>query len=1047
MTLSDLSIRRPVFAWMLMYALMIFGVICFSRMGVSMLPDATQPILTINVNWTGAAPELMETEIVNHIEEAVISVQGLKNIESNIRQGTANVKLEFYYDRNIDAALQETNAKLRTVQLPSDVDPPTIIKQNTDDNPIMWLSVTGKRSFHDLISYIDLNLRDRFQVIPGVGNVILGGWADRNFRVWVDNDKLAKYQLTILDVEKTLELENNEVASGYFENAKSEQNVRTMGEAVTAEQMGAMLITQRADKQIYNTTIRLRDIARVEDGLDDIRRVSRSNGMISIGLGVQKQRGFNEIEVGNNIKKFVEDVNKTLPPDMHVDINYDGTIFTKASVHETELTLFLSAVATGLVCWAFLGSWRSTFNVLIAIPTSVLGSFIVLYFLGFTINSFTLLGLSLAIGIVVDDAIMVLENIVRHFHAGKSSRQAALDGAREITFAATAATLAVVAIFLPVFLLNGIQGIFLFQFGVTISTAVGLSLLEAITLTPMRCARFMTAKDDENRFARWVNRMFEKCAAYYAKALVLTLQHRWKVIGISLALFALSLVPLFTKGIGFEFLPAQDSGLILLRFQTPVGSSLPFTGSKALEIEKFLQSQPYVDHYFINAGGFGGGEVNTGISFVSLVPRNKRDIGQPAVMTRFRTELNKIKDLEVFVLDPLSGNFSPKRGTTLEMSVRGSDYKVLHEKVDEMIKRYKASGLMTDIDTDFREGAPEVRVIPDREKAALSNVSMKTISGTINAAIGGVRQGKYTNGDRRYDVRMRLEPEQWRVPEDVEKLMVRTSYGEMIPLSVVTKTEVVPTLLTITREMRERSITVYANAEPGKTQAEVLTFALKTADEVLPEGYRALLTGASQTAKESFQGFGFALLMGIIISYMVLGIQFNSFVHPITVLTNTFVFSFTGGLLGLFVTRNTFNMYSGIGLLLLMGIVKKNSILLVEFFNRKRFGEHLSLNDAIIQGGPIRLRPIFMTSAATAAAALPAALGIGPGAEVRVPLAVVVISGVIVATFFTLITVPCVYSLLSNFESKRAGSQALSYGGGSEPVVVTPALGTGMAAS
>ena len=488
MTVSEIAIRRPVFAWMLMAALMFFGAICFFQLGVSQLPEATQPVLTISASWTGAAPEVMETEIVNPIEQAVISVQGIEDIESDMRQGTASIKLTFYATKDIDAALQETNSKLRSVKLPNDVLPPTISKINTDDSPIMWLAVTStKRSFKDVVTYVDLHLRDKFLVIPGVGNIFLGGWSDRNLRVWVDNNKLLANQLTILDIRNTLKMENNETSSGYLENGQNDANVRTMGEALTPEQMGDTLITQRGGQRIYHSTIHLRDVATIEDGLADTRNFARSDGKVTLGVGIQKQHGENDVKVGLAVRAFVDQINKDLSqtdPDLNIFINYDGTRFTSQAINETELTVLLSVIITGFVCWAFLGSWTSTFNVLLSIPTSALGTFIVMWMLGFTLNFFTLLGMSLAIGIVVDDAIMVLENIVRHFHMGKTARQAALDGAREITFAATAATISVIMVFVPVLFVTGFIGVFLFQFGMTISTAVGLSLLEAITLTP-----------------------------------------------------------------------------------------------------------------------------------------------------------------------------------------------------------------------------------------------------------------------------------------------------------------------------------------------------------------------------------------------------------------------------------------------------------------------------------------------------------------------------------------------------------------------------------
>ena len=1019
MTLSDLSIRRPVFAWMLMSALMFFGAICFFQLGVSQLPEATAPVLTISANWTSAAPEVMETQIVNPIEQAVISVQGVQDIESNMREGIADIKLTFDTHKDVDAALQETNAKLRSVKFPSDVQPPTIDKVNTDDNPIMWLAITStKRSFKDIVTYTDLHLRDRFRSIPGVANVIFGGWADRNLRVWVDADKLLAHQLTILDVKNTLKSENEETNSGDLENSQDDSNVRTMGESISPEQVGDLLITQRGGQPIYHSAIHLRDVATIEDGLNDTQSLARSNGKVTLGVGIQKQHGENDVAVGKRVRDFADEINRELAidaPDMHISVNFDGTKFTSQAITETEWTVILSIIITALVCWAFLGSWSSTFNVLLSIPTSALGTFIVMDLLGFTINFFTLLGMSLAIGIVVDDSIMVLENITRHFHMGKSARQAAFDGTREITFAATASTIAVIAVFVPVLLVTGFLGVFLFQFGATISTAVGLSLLEAITLTPMRCSQFMTATQDESRFTKVINRWFAAFAGFYRRALELSLRHRWKVVGFALALFGLSLFSV--EWIKKEFMPAQDIGVFLIRTETPVGSSLDFTSSKLREMEKILQADPAIEHYFVNAGGFEGGETNKGTSFISLKERDQRTQSMEQVMDDVRDKIKKDipKDFKADMINP-SGSFGgAKRGTNIELSVRGGDYEVLKEKVAEITRRFAASGLMTDIDSDFRDGATEVHVTPDRELAAASGVSVQDIADTVSTAIGGARQGYFTNGIRRYDVRIRLLPQQWSKPSDIDRLLIPTAYGELIPLSQVTHLTEDKNLLTITREMRERAINIYANTATGKSLDTVMAYARKTAQEILPPGYTLDAVGASKDVIDAFHSFVFTLVMSLVISYMVLAVQFNSFLHPIPVMI-ALPFTVTGAFLSLLITHNSLNLYSFIGMIVLMGITLKNSILLVEFFNKQRNEFGRSLRDAILVGAPIRLRPIVMTSTATIAASVVPALGIGPGAEVRVSMSVVIIGGVFVSTLFSLIVVPCLYDLMAPVE-------------------------------
>lgn len=1021
MTLSDLSIRRPVFAWMIMAASVVFGLISFSRLGVSRLPDVTQPILTINVSWPGAAPEVMEADVVNPLEEAVMSVQGIKNMESTIMQGMARIKLEFYLDRDIDAALQETNSRVRSVALPEQADVPTISKVNQDSAPILWMGVTWDRSFHDLVAYVDTHLKDRFLVVPGVGDIQLGGWADRTMRIWVDNDKLAKYQLTILDVRDTLKADYNEVASGIIENNRQEMNVRTMGETRSPEDIAKLVISRRGGAPIIDSTIHIGDVATVEDGLADIRRFSRADGQASIGLGIRKQRGYNDVQVAADVQKVAEELSKNLPPGMKLATRFDTTTFTRDAIHETEFTLLMSILITGFVCWAFLGSWRSTLNVLFSIPTSILGAFVVLYFFGFTLNFFTLLGLSLAIGIVVDDAIMVLENIVRHFQMGKDRVQASLDGAREITFAAVAATVSVVAIFSPVFFVGGMVGSFLYQFGVTISAAVLISLLEAITLTPMRCSQFMDEPEHESFVTRWVGRQFGRLARGYRKVLAICLRHRWKVVLTSLFLFLLSLsiFPLLSK----ELSPPQDTGAIMLQIRSKTGSSLDRTADLLKQVENYLGTLPYIKKTFSNVGGYGGGEVTTGNIFVTLVDRHKRKLSQQQIIPQMRQELQKIKGLRIQVIDLSLGMFSTKRGTAIELSLRGPDYAVLRDKSREIINRMEKAGEFTDMDTDYREGVQELRVIPDRDKAAQSNVSVQTIADTLNAAIGGIRVGKYTNEDRRYDVRIRLKPEQWQTPADVEKLMVRTSYGEIIPVSSVTTTQTVSTIQSVTRENRQRAITLFANNKPEVSGEKALDDAIRICRETLPEGYSVEVTGASQSNRETFAGMNFILVLGFVVAYMILAAQFNSFLHPVTVLT-AIPFTFTGAFLSLYVTHYSVNLYSGIGIILLMGIAKKNAILLVEFFNKLRYAHGKTLEEAVLEGGPTRLRPILMTSLATIAAAVPAVLGLGPGSEVRAPLASVVIGGVAVSTAFTLLVVPCVYSLFSRWESTRGREQS-----------------------
>lgn len=1017
MSLSDISIRRPVFAWMLMAGLIVFGTISFKRLGVSQMPDVDFPVVNVALIWQGAAPEVMESEIVDRVEATVISVEGVKDITSTIRQGQANITLEFDIDRDVDAALQEVQSAITRVQLPIDMDTPIISKNNPDDQPIMWLGVSGERSLRDIIEIIDLQLRDQFQTVPGVGEILLGGFAERNLRIWADPAKLKAHELTVLDLKTALEKGHLEEAAGYIDNPRTEYNLRMMGEGVTPEQVGQILITQRGGKPIYGSTVHVGDVARVEDGLNDMRRVSRIDGNDGIGMGIKKQHGANAVAVGDAIKKKLAEIQPLLPKDVHIGINFDSTTFIRESIDETEFSLWLAALATGFVCWLFLGSLRPTFNILLSIPTSIVGAFTVIYFMGFTLNMFTILGLTLAIGIVVDDAIMVLENIYRHRDMGKDKVTASLDGAREISFAAIASTIAVVAIFLPVAFMKGIIGRFFFQFGITISAAVLLSLLEAITLIPMRSSEFMESTESHGAFARYIDRTFHRLENLYRRILRLVLDWRVTTVIVAIVLFigSLLLSPMIRK----EFIPAQDQSMFMIRFQTPVGSSIEYTMSKLTEIEKLIKSRPEVSHYFAAVGGLSGGEVNAGIVFMTLKPIKERTLSQDDMMALFRDTLNKVPDLHVVAQDLSLRGFTAQRGYPIEFNIRGSEWPVLKEKTEAILKKFGDTGLVTDLDTDYRTGQPEIHVIPLREEAAARGISIEDISNTVAAAMGGARVGKFTKGSRRYDVRLRLEQKDRLKPEDIMALQLRNTYGEIVPIKDVVKIEEVPTLQTITRRNRERSISIFANMTPGKSQSDALNAAEKIGKEVLPEGYRLFMGSGSATFVDSFKSLGFVILLGIIVSYMVLASQFNSFLHPLTVLV-ALPFSLSGAFLALYLTDKSINLYSMIGIVLLMGIVKKNSIMLVEYANKKRYEEGMSLRDSLLAACPIRLRPILMTSCATIAAAIPPALALGPGAESRIPMSVTIVGGVLVSTLFTLLVVPCVYSLMAKWERRKA---------------------------
>lgn len=1025
MTLSDLSIKNPVFAWMIMAALIVFGLISYNRLGVGQLPDVDFPVVSISLSWEGAAPEVMETDVVDIVEDAIMSIQGVRDVSSSIRQGSAEVTIEFELNRNIDIAAQDVQTKIDQVQnrLPDDMDPPTVSKVNPEDHPIIMVTVSSAtRSVPDLMSYVQDHIKNKFTSISGVGGIFLGGFVDRNLRIWVDADKLDTHQLTVQDVINAVEQEHKEMPSGRIETKTKEFNVRVMGEAVNTDEFANILIPARGNQPIYKP-IYIRDVATTEDGLADVRRIARSMGKQIIGMGILKQRGSNEIEVAHKVLKRLEEIKKILPSDIEIEVRYNRTKFSEDSIHELIFTLILSAIVTSLVCWVFLGSWTATINILLAIPTSILGTFIVIYFMGFTLNTFTLLGLSLAIGIVVDDAIMVLENIVRHRENGVEKVEAARQGTRQITFAAMAATAALIAIFLPVAFMSGIIGKFFYQYGMTISIAVALSLLEALTLTPMRCSQFLQVGTRRTYFGKKVEGSFRWLAEHYRIMLDKALSRRWLVVLIALIFFVSSLF--FAKILRKEFVPSQDISILLCRLQTPVGSSIELTSQRFKEAEDFIMTRPEVKGYVVLVGGFSGGEANSGIIFITfkdpkdrpVVAPAKRPLSQNELMVVFRNQFNQIPDVKAFIQDVSLAGFSAQRGFPIEFSVRGPDWEKLAVYSEQIRKKMEQSSLMIDVDTDYLAETPEIQVQPDRPKADERGVNVDTIGTTINALIGGERIGKYTKDGRRYDVRVRLMPSQRMQSDDIQKLWVWNNRGELVQLKDVVKIIQKLKPLTITRRNRERAISIFANVAQGKSQTDALREVESMAKEILPEGYHIVFSGSTQTFRESFSNLILVFWLGILVAYMVLASQFNSYLNPLSVLF-ALPFSISGALITLWLARQSLNIYSIIGLILLMGIVKKNSILLVDFTNKMR-EQNLEVRLALLKACPIRLRPILMTSIATITAAIPPALALGPGAETRIPMAITIIGGVILSTMLTLFVVPCVYSLFSKIERKK----------------------------
>jgi multidrug efflux pump len=1012
MKITEVCIKNPVFAWMIMAATVLFGGVAASRIGISQFPDVDQPTINVNVTWEGAAPEVIEHDVVEPIEEAVMQVEGVRNVISTSRQGGGNVTVELDLARNVDLALQDVQTRVAQAQrlLPRDIEPPVVSKSNPEDQPILWVGLSGPYAPQMLADYARYRVKERLQTVPGVGEIQVGS-VQRNIRIWLDSDKLDERQVTVSEVLAAIGNQHVELPAGRLETSGREVNVRVLGEAFNLDEFRRLVVRDLPGAPVY-----LSDVAMVEDGFEDIRRVSRVNGEPAQGMGIRKQRGSNAVAVARGVKEAIAEIQKTLPPGMELGINFDSTQFIEESVHEIQFELLLSVILTAIICWLFLGTFSATLNVVLAIPMSLLGTVACIYFFGFTLNTFTLLGLALAVGIVVDDAIMVLENIFRHGEMGKERVRAAREGTAEISFAALAATLAVCAIFLPVVFMKGVIGKYFLQFGLTLCVAVLLSYVEAITLAPARSAQMLKSGTRQSKLGHIVDLAFEKLSNGYSRVLAFGLRHAVSVLAAAALIFGASYYVI--KRLPNEFVPSQDQSRLMIRLQTAVGADLSETDRVFKRAEEYLQKQPEVVRVFGNVGGGGGGGVNSGILFVTMVSPKERAKTQQDFATMIRKELNSYPGVRASVQDLSQQGFTSQRGYPIEFSVRGSEWDKLIDLANGMRDKLQQSGMATDIDTDYQVGMPELRIVPDRARAADLGVSVEEVATTINALVGGVRSGKYSTGGRRIDIRTRLLANQRTRPEDLSRLRVRTSSGVLVPLSSLVKEDERPALQSVTRRDRERAISIYGNVAPGKSQGEALKY-IETISKELPPGYRTVLGGSSVVFRESRGQLFFALFLGIVVAYMVLASQFNSFLHPVTVLS-ILPLSIAGAAFALLVTGKTLNIFSMIGLLLLLGIAKKNSIILVDYAVQKQ-KEGLSAHDAMLKAGPVRLRPIMMTSVATLMAAIPPALALGPGAETRGPMAVAIIGGLIISTALSLLVVPAFFVVADRAKTKMSG--------------------------
>jgi hydrophobic/amphiphilic exporter-1 (mainly G- bacteria), HAE1 family len=1022
MWISDTSIKRPVFATMVIMALVIFGLVSYPEIGVDLFPKVDFPIVSITTILKGASPEVVDIDVTDRIEEAVNTINGVKTITSTSSEGVSSIIVEFLLERDIDLAVQDVREQIAAVRrnLPKDIDEPVIQKVNPDSVPVMWLNLTGEKSIPELSTYVDEILKEQLQRIDGVGSLSLGGMQKRQIRIWLDLDKLRAYNIGPGEVAAVLGMENIELPGGRIESATKEYSVKVKGNLRSASEFNDLVVTS-----FQGSPVRIRDIGRAEDGVEELRSYTQFNGLPSVGIGIRKQTGTNTVEVINRVKKEMDRINKTLPPGMKINTAFDQSVFIQDSMRQVQHHLIMGSILAVIAVFIFLRNIRTTLISAVALPVSIIATFALIRAFNFTFNNLTMLALTLSVGILIDDAIIVIENIYRHIEEGMAPREAASFATSEIGLAVMATTLAIAVIFLPVAFMKGIIGRFFMQFALTVVFAVGVSLLVSLTLTPMLSSIFLKPKHEHEkssngflkRIGDALERWYKKIEAAYRPILAYSIDHRGLVLIGTLILFIFSMY--MVKYIGKEFVPPEDQAQFIVRLEAPIDYSFSQANAMFLQAEKIVRDRPEVIGAFFAQGlGQGGpGQVNKAIVFTRLVPRNQREKKQHAIMAELRKSLVVIPGLKATteMVSMLGGGL---REVPIQYTISSGDFENLQKYTKQVMKELAKIPGVVDVDTSFESGKPELKVYIDRDKAADMGVSVTTIAEAVNLLISGeveITKFKDETRSRRYDVRMRLNPEDRKNPEDLGRIYVRAKDGKMVELSNIVSIVEGGGPTSISRYNRQRSIWVFANLE-NIPLAEAMGSLDTIAARILPPGYNTAYVGQAETMAESFKYLVIALILGIILAYMVLASQFESFLHPITVLL-AMPLSFIGAFGALLITGKTISIVSFIGLILLMGMVKKNSILLVDYTNTLR-ERGLSRREAILQAGPVRLRPILMTTFAMIFGMLPVALGLGEGSDIRSPMGVIVIGGLLTSLFLTLAVVPAAYDLFDDWKQR-----------------------------
>ena len=1016
MTLPELSIKRHVLAWMLSAVLVLFGVISFDRIGMDRYPYIEFPVVSITTTLKGANPDIVDASVTNIIESSVNSTPGIEHIQSTSSPGVSVIAITFNLEKKIDVAFNEVQAKVNQVlrRLPRDADPPVVAKVETNAQPIMWLALQGDRTQQQLNQYAVNVLKKRLETIDGVGEVRLGGRRDRTIRAELWPARMAAFGVTAQDINDAFAREHVQMAGGFVVGEKTESLVKLDLEFHSIDALKQMVIGWKA-----GAPIRLQDVAEVIDGLTDNRQLARFNGETTIGLGIVKVTNTNTVAIVDKVKEKLEnELRPQLPPGLQLHVVSNDAVFILEIVNALKEHLVEGTLLAALVVWLFLQSVRATIIVALAIPVSLMGAIAVIYFFGYTLNSLTLLGLLLLIGVVVDDAIVVLENIFRHREELDADPvSAAVNGANEVVFAVIAATLALVSIFAPVIFMSGIIGQFFRSFAVVVTFGVLVSLFVSLTLTPMLCSRFLTMREHgqhHNRFQAAIERGFRRLDAFYRRLLARALARRWTVVLLTLLTVASS--AFFFASVGKTFAPDQDEGRFLVYLRAPLGASIDYTDSRLRMVEAVLNEHEEIVTEFALIGLGSAGQVNQGTVVARMAPRNERQVSQQQLLPILREKLAQIPGARVFAAPyPM---VQGQRGEPLQFVLSGENLAEVGRLGRELQGKLAAEpGLGGRIDSDLQLDLPQLVFQPDRLRIASAGLTTGDVAAAINMLTGGIDIAKYNDepGDgQRYDIRVKGREGEFTQPADLAKIYLRNKEGKLVRLdSVASFTETLGPAV-IGRFDLQYAATFFAT--PTLPLGEAVRKVRAFADD-LPPGYQIKLIGQAEEFAKTTKYMTFAFVLAMVLLYMVLASQFDSFLQPLIVMLAQ-PLAIIGGVAALWATGQTLNIYSMIGLVLLIGLVAKNSILLVDLTNQRRAGG-MGIDDALNDACPIRMRPVLMTSATVILALAPAALGFGAGAETNQPLSLAVIGGMISSTLLTLVVVPAVYSLVENALSRR----------------------------